>query len=69
MRNYVILKRLLSEEEITYKDVARTLQIHPNSVGNKVRGTQPFTIGEAIKLRDELFPYMDIEELFKEDDK
>lgn len=59
----------LAKKKITNTSIARLLNIHLNSVSNKLHGDSSFTVDEAIKIRDEYFPDADLSELFQKDEQ
>lgn len=62
---YLVLVGELAKKKITNKAIADLLDIHPNSVYNKLYGGSSFTVDEAIKIRDTYFPGEDLTELFQ----
>lgn len=58
----------LAKKKITNVSIARLLNIHSNSVYNKLHGDSSFTVDEAIKIRDTYFPGMDLTELFQKNE-
>ena len=62
---YSILVGELAKKKITNASIARELDIHPNSVYNKLHGESSFTVDEAIKIRDTFFPGTDLTKLFQ----
>jgi len=59
----------LAKKKITNTSIAKLLNIHLNSVANKLHGDSSFTVDEAIKIRDEYFPDADLSELFQKDEQ
>lgn len=59
------IKGELAKQDISIKDVADFLNIHRNSVANKLNGETPFSIEECFLIRDQYFPNRKIEDLFK----
>lgn len=57
----------MAKRKITKEDLSKLLNIHWNSVANKINGLSPFTVEEAMKIRNTYFPEWKIEELFKKD--
>lgn len=62
---YAILIGKLAENDISNEMLATLLEIHRNTVTNKLRGKSSFTIGEATLIRDTYFPGEKLEYLFK----
>ena len=61
---YINLKGEMAKRNITIREVSELLEIHRNSVSNKLDGNSNFSIDEAVKIRDAFFPDMKIESLF-----
>lgn len=64
MRN---IENMMPKFNVTYFDIQQVLNCTEKTVRNKLNGVTDFTYSEVKRLRDELFPGMDIEYLF--DDK
>ena len=62
---YLNLKTEMDRNGISIEKVAEILEIHRNSASNKINGDSKFSIEEAFELRDRLFPYADVQYLFK----
>ena len=60
---YKILVGELAKKKITNRALAKTLDIHENTVANKLCNGS-FSVDEAIVIRDEYFEEQKIEELF-----
>jgi len=52
---------------ISNTDIQRLLGVTERTVINKVNGITAFDIGEALKIRNELFPSLRVEYLFAPD--
>lgn len=65
---YPNLKMELFKKNITLEEIAKYLNIHRNSVSNKINGHNSFSIEEASKLQQRYFPTMKMEYLFKKED-
>ena len=52
---YFNLRNELSSKKIKNEDIAALLNIHVNSVSNKINGKTDFTVSEAFRLRESLF--------------
>lgn len=65
MSRYLTLDEEMARSKVLKGDIASLLEIHRNSVANKLNGLGDFTVTEAIKIRDTYFPKWTIEELFK----
>ena len=60
--------RLITEmkaKKVSRNDIHELLQIHCNSVSNKLRHRTSFTIDEAMKIQEHFFPECELSELFK----
>lgn len=55
----------MAKKKITKEDISKLLNIHWNSVANKINGSSSFTVEEAARIRDAYFPEWKIEELFQ----
>lgn len=64
---YPNLKAELARKDITFETISKLLNIHRNSVANKVKGKSSFSIEESIEIQKELFPEMSIDYLFAQD--
>jgi plasmid maintenance system antidote protein VapI len=62
---YLNLKYEMDRTGVTIDQIATTLGIHRNSASNKMNGSTPFTVEEAIYLRDMFFPYADFQYLYR----
>lgn len=61
------LKGEMAKNDISIEELSKLLNIHRNSVANKLRGKSSFSVEEAIKIRDTFFPKMELEELFRKE--
>jgi len=66
---YMKLILKMREKEISIEQVSKHLGCHRNSIYNKLRGkgNSDFTMGEALKIRDNFFPGENLETLFQKD--
>lgn len=55
----------MAKRRITIEEIAKLLNIHRNSVANKLGGSTAFTIEEAIWIQETFFPDCNLKELFK----
>lgn len=62
---YANLKTEMDIRGISMEELSRFLEIHRNSVSNKINGSSTFSIDEAFAIRDKFFPYADVQYLFK----
>lgn len=46
------------------EEVSKVLNIHRNSVANKINGETSFTVEEAFKIQNRYFPKMSMDYLF-----
>ena len=58
------VKGEMAKQNITIEDVSKTLEIHRNSVANKLNGDSAFTIEEAFKIQKKYFPKLSLNYLF-----
>lgn len=61
MRN---LEVALRQKNISNEAVAKLLNIHRNSLRNKLNGKTDFSISEAFKIKRDLLPEYDMDFLF-----
>ncbi len=59
------LKTAMSREGITMDTIAETINVHRNTVSNKINGETPFYYEEVIQIHGRHFPYYDQAWLFK----
>lgn len=59
------LKIEMERNGYSINTLASTLGIHRNSMTNKICGETPLNFDEAQALRDKLFPYADLQYLFR----
>lgn len=59
----------LAKKKIKNEEVAKLLDIHRNSVANKLNGDSPFTIEEAFKIQAAFFPKLSLEYLFDKEEE
>lgn len=64
---YLNLKGEMGKKDVTMESMSKLLKIHRNSVANKVNGDSSFSIDESIKLRNQFFPDLELEYLFKKE--
>ncbi len=62
------LKKEMAGKDISIEEMAQFLQLHRNTVANKIDGSSKFTIDEAFKVHDKFFPEVGLAYLFKESD-
>ena len=62
------LKKEMAGKDISIEEMAQFLQVHRNTVANKIDGSSKFTIDEAFKVHDKFFPEVGLAYLFKESD-
>lgn len=63
------LKKEMAGKDISIEEMAQFLQLHRNTVANKIDGSSKFTIDEAFKVHDKFFPEVGLAYLFKEADQ
>lgn len=67
---YRNLEAEMVRENITRKDLAKTLDVRYATIIDKLKGRYSFTLDEAFKIRNRYFPHLSFEYLFKtEEDK
>lgn len=59
------LKTEMERNGYSINVLANALGIHKNSMTNKILGKTPLSFEEAQSLRDKLFPYADLQYLFR----
>ncbi len=59
------LKTEMERNGYTINNLADVLGIHRNSMANKLSGEAPINFDEAQELRDKLFPYAELQYLFR----
>ena len=62
---YKNLQQEMNMEEITQRAMAEYLNVHENTIGNKISGESQFTIEEAFKIKEHFFPKYELQYLFK----
>ena len=68
-KGYTNLKGEIAKKGITQIEIATTLNIHPNTVTNKINGESSFSIEEAFEIKRCFFPEMDLSYLFKSENQ
>lgn len=58
----------MAKKKVTKEEIAKLLNIHWNSVANKINGISTFSVEEATKIKNAFFPEWKIEELFKKEE-
>lgn len=66
---YPNLKEALARKDISQREIAAHLDIHENSIRNKISGSSSFSIEEAFKVKDRFFPDYDLKYLFRKIDE
>ena len=61
---YLNLKGEMAKRKVSIEAMAELLEMHRNSVSNKINGPSSFSIEESIKIRDAFFPKMELDYLF-----
>ena len=61
---YPNLKLEMDIHNVTIENIAKTLELHRNSVSNKLNSGS-FSVEEAFKVRDTHFPHSDMQYLYK----
>ena len=50
------LKGEMAKKNVTIEEIAECLNVHRNSVANKINGRSKFSISEAFKIQKKFFP-------------
>lgn len=61
---YLNLKAEMAKRSVTIESISKTLNLHRNSVSNKLNGKNNFTIEEAFSIKKKFFPDISLEYLF-----
>lgn len=61
---YENLKQLLAAKGISIDTVAKLLNVHRNTVANKLDGDSEFTYGQAERIQEAMFPEYNARYLF-----
>ena len=69
VRSVLNLKKELAEKGISYTVVASLLGVSDKTAWNKVNGECEFTVSEALKVKQNLFPEFEISYLFSNRDE
>jgi plasmid maintenance system antidote protein VapI len=62
------LADLMKDKNITQADLAKLLDRRTATISDKIRGLFPFSLNEAMRIRDTFFPEYDIDDLFETTD-
>lgn len=62
---YLNLKKEMDRNGITIEDLSKSLNLHRNTISNKINGSTPLSIEEGMKIRNIFFEYADFQYLFK----
>ena len=54
---YLNLKKEMDRNGVTIDDISKRLDLHRNTVSNKINGITPLSIEEGIKIRNSFFEY------------
>ncbi len=65
---YLILIGEMAKRSITIEAVSKLLGLHRNTISNKLNGKTPFSIDEAIEIKDAFFSDWKMEELFRREE-
>ena len=63
-KRYINLEAEMVRKGLSKKDIAEILGIRIATVYNKLSGKHPFTLDEALKIRNKHFPDFTLEYLF-----
>lgn len=61
LKMYLNLKKEMERNCVTIEDISRSLELHRNTVSNKLNGNTPLSVEEGIKIRNTFFEYIFIE--------
>lgn len=61
---YLNLKAEMAKRNISIEDIANLLEIHRNSVANKIHGRSRFSVDEAFCVQKAFFPDLETQYLF-----
>mgnify|MGYP001499107902 CR=1 FL=1 len=65
MKNtYPNLEAEMARQGLRRKDLAEVLDVRTATIYDKLNGKFPFTLNEAMRIRDSLFPNLTIDYLF-----
>ena len=62
------LRGEMAKRKISIEEMAHTLNLHRNSVANKINGESPFSIDESVKIQETYFPDLELKFLFKKEE-
>ena len=65
---YLNLKAEMAKRNVSIEDISKLLDLHRNSVANKINGKSSFSINEAFKVHNEFFREEDMEDWFKKEE-
>ena len=63
-RRYINLEAEMARKGLSKKDIAETLGVRTATVYDKLKGKHPFTLDEALKIKNKYFPAFTLEYLF-----
>lgn len=63
-RRYVNLEAEIARKGLSKKEIAETLGVRLATVYDKLKGKYPFTLDEALKMKNKYFPEFTLEYLF-----
>lgn len=61
---YSNLKLIMFQHNVTIEKISEILSLHRNTVANKLNGDSSFSIDEAFKIKNQVFPSYDLSYLF-----
>ncbi len=61
------LRGEMAKRKVTIEDIANLLEIHRNSVANKLNGNSSFSIEESMTIQEQFFPDLELRYLFRKD--
>lgn len=60
------LKTEMEKNRLSIDAIAQTLNLHRNTISSKLSGETVFSIEEAFSIKNLLFPYADLQYLFRQ---
>ena len=66
---YNNLKAEMTRKGVTGEEIAKVLDVHPNSAYSKLNGKSDFYKSECDLIKERFFKDLDFEYLFKKEDK
>ena len=61
---YPVLKILISEKGYSQKEIAQSVDMHPRTFCEKLKGKYSFSLDEAIDIKEKFFPDVSMDYLY-----